>query len=162
MPQDLHHRLKTHFQNRDAHNRSMGAEDLDAFLEQVTPVKRARDAKLLLELMREVTGEEPKLQGTIVGFGQYHYRYESGREGDAPAAAFAPRKQASVVYLSDGIGSHEADLARLGPHTAGVGCIYLKDLDDIDFDVLTSIVRRSYQSLARDTYGLRARQGRQD
>ena len=139
-----------------------GSDDLNAFLDRVTPAKRARDARRLLELMREVTGEEPALQGTIIGFGQYHYRYQSGREGDAPAAAFAPRKQATTVYLSDGIGSHENELARLGPHTAGVGCIYLKDLDDIDLDILKNIVRHSYQNLTRDIYGLRAREGHQN
>lgn len=139
----------------------MVTEDLDTFLDRVTPAKRARDARRLVDLMREATGEEPTLRGTIVGFGQYHYRYDSGREGEAPAAAFAPRKQASTVYLSDGVGSYEAELAKLEPHTSGVGCIYLKDLDDIDLDVLTHIVRRSYRTLSRGSYGLRARQGRE-
>lgn len=137
-------------------------ENLDAFLDRVTPARRARDARRLLELMREATGEEPVLHGTMVGFGHYHYKYESGREGDAPAAAFAPRKQASTVYLLDGISSHEAELARLGPHTTGVGCLYIKDLDEVDLDVLKRIVQRSYQTLTRATYGLRAREGGQD
>ena len=135
----------------------MGNADVNAFLDRVTPAKRARDARRLVKLMREVTGEEPVLERTIVGFGRYHYRYESGREGDAPGAAFAPRRQASAIYLSDGTASHEADLAKLGPHTAGVGCVYLKDLDDIDLEVLKRIVRRSYLTLTRGTYGLRAR-----
>lgn len=73
-----------------------------------------------------------------------------------------PRKQASVIYLADGVGSHETDLARLGPHTTGLGCVYVKALEDIDVDVLKHIVERSYQALTRDTYGLRARQGRQE
>lgn len=75
-------------------------------------------------------------------------------------AAFAPRRQTSTDHLSDGIGSHEAELAKLGPHTAGAGCIYLKDLDDID--VLKHILRRSYQTLTRDSYSLRARYDRQN
>lgn len=79
---------------------SMGTPDLSAFLDHVTPVRRARDARRLIELMREATGEQPQLQGTIVGFGQYQYRYASGREGHAAAAGFAPRKQASTIYLS--------------------------------------------------------------
>lgn len=140
----------------------MNTNDLNAFLDRVTPAKRARDAKRLLELMRDATGEEPKLQGTIVGFGEYHYKYESGREGDAPAAAFAPRRQASTIYLLDGVGSHKAALAKLGPHTTGVGCVYIKDLDDVDLDVLKGIVHRSYETLTRDTYGLRAQDGHQN
>jgi len=139
----------------------MVAPEIDRFLDAVTPQKRARDARRLLALMGEVTGEEPRLWGTIVGFGEYHYKYESGREGDSPAAAFAPRKSASTVYLADGIAAHEQELAALGPHTTGVGCLYLKDLDDVDLEVLTRIVRRSYETLTRGTYGLRAREGGQ-
>ena len=103
-----------------------------AYLEEVTPEKRRRDAETLLELMTRVTGESPRLWSSVIGFGQYHYKYASGREGDAPAAGFAPRKSATVIYLADGIGRHEKQLRQLGPHTTGVGCLYLKDLDKID------------------------------
>ncbi|MBB5787639.1 DUF1801 domain-containing protein [Jiangella mangrovi] len=137
----------------------MSATEVDAYLDTVTPRKRARDARTLVTLMREVTGHEPDLHGTIIGFGRYHYEYESGRRGDGPAAAFSPRKAASTVYVPDGVGAHAGDLARLGPHTTGVGCIYLKDLDEVDLDVLTQIVRHSYATLTRGTYGLRAREG---
>ncbi len=139
----------------------MNAE-LSAFLDQVTPAKRARDALRLVELMRKITGAEPRLWGTIVGFGEYHCEYERGRTGAGPAAAFAPRKQGSTVYLPDGTGSHERDLNRLGPHTAGVGCLYLKNLDDVDLEVLQLIIRRSVRTLTSGSYGLRAREGRQD
>jgi len=132
---------------------------VQAFIEAVTPQKRRRDAERMLELMRRATGLEPELWGSIVAFGRYHYRYASGREGDAPAAGFAPRKAATVVYLSDGIGTHAALLERLGPHTTGVGCLYLKDLDAIDLDVLESIVAASYRALSAGTYTQRAREG---
>ena len=110
----------------------MTTQELARFLAAVTPAKRRRDAHTMLALMERVTGVEPVLWGTAIGFGSYHYRYESGREGDAAAAAFAPRKAATVVYLMDGVGAHEHELGRLGPHTTGVGCLYLKDLEQVD------------------------------
>lgn len=94
---------------------------------------------------------------TIAGFGAYHYKYESGREGDAPAAGFAARNAATTVYLLDGVDAHAEALERLGPHTAGVGCLYIKHLDDIDIDVLESVVARSYAALTAGTFTDRAR-----
>jgi hypothetical protein len=129
------------------------------FLEGIGHEKRRRDAMTLVELMGKATGEEPRLWGSILGFGQYHYRYESGREGTAPAAAFSPRKTATTIYLADGIGAHEALLSELGPHTTGVGCLYIKDLQSVDLEVLTEIVSRSYESLSRGTFTNRARDG---
>jgi hypothetical protein len=134
-------------------------QELARFLAAVTPAKRQRDAHTMLALMERVTGVEPMLWGTAIGFGSYHYRYESGREGDAAAASFAPRKAATVVYLMDGVGAHEHELGRLGPHTTGVGCLYLKDLEQVDLKVLERIVATSWRTLTRDTYTLRAREG---
>jgi Domain of unknown function (DU1801) len=139
----------------------MNAEgrSVQAHLEGVTPEKRRRDAETLLELMSRVTGESPRLLGNMIGFGQYHYKYESGREGDAPAAAFAPRKAATTIYLMDGITRYEDQLTQLGPHTTGVGCLYIKDLDKINLSVLEGIIAESYRTLTAGTYGLRAREG---
>ena len=81
------------------------------------------------------------------------------RRGDAPAAGFAPRKSAMVIYLADGIGRHEKQLRQLGSHTTGVGCLYIRDLDKIDISVLESIVVESYGTVTADTYTLRAREG---
>jgi nucleoid DNA-binding protein len=128
-------------------------------LDRVTPEKRRRDAETLLELMTRITGEAPRLWGSIVGFGQYHYKHKSGREGDAPAASFAPPTAATTIYLPDGIGRYELQLKHLGPHTTGVGCIYINDLDTIDLSVLKAIVAESYRTLTRDTYLFRAREG---
>ena len=127
--------------------------DVAALVDAATPAVRRRDAGTLLELMSRVTGETPHRWGTIVGFGSYHYRYASGREGDAPAAGFAPRKAAMSIYLSDGIESHAAELARLGPHTHGVGCLYVKDLAALDLDVLEAIIAASYARLTAGTFG---------
>lgn len=82
---------------------------------------------------------------------QYHYRYASGREGDAPAAGFAARKAASTVYVLDGVGAHADLLETLGPHSTGVGCIYIKDLQKVDLEVLEAIVTRSYATLTSGT-----------
>jgi hypothetical protein len=135
------------------------SDSVRTYLDGVTPEKRRRDAEKVLELMTRVTGEPPRLWGTIIGFGQYHYKYPTGREGDVAAAGFAPRKAATTIYLVDGIGRHGEQLERLGPHTTGVGCLYIKDLDKIDLSVLENIVAESYRTLTDGTYMLRAREG---
>lgn len=133
--------------------------DPQAFVAAVEHPLRRRDAETLLALLGRITGQQPRMFGSsIVGFGEYHYKYASGREGDAPAAGFSPRKAATVVYLSDGLDSHAAELARLGPHSTGVGCLYLKDFAAVDLDALEQIVRRSFATLTAGTYGLRARE----
>jgi hypothetical protein len=134
-------------------------EDVRRHLDGVTHATRRRDAETLLTLLHRVTGENPRMWATVIGFGEYHYRYASGREGDAPAAGFAPRKAASTIYLPDGVAAHAADLARLGPHTTGVGCLYVKDLDDVDLAVLERIVTSSFASVRDGTYTHRAREG---
>ncbi|MFF2388189.1 DUF1801 domain-containing protein [Agromyces sp. NPDC058104] len=119
---------------------------VEVFLDGVTHRVRRRDAATLLALMERVTGEAAYMWGpSIVGFGEYHYRYESGREGTTPAAAFSPRKAASTVYLVPGLTERPELLERLGPHTTGVGCLYVKDLADVDLDVLAELVRESYE-----------------
>lgn len=95
---------------------------------------------------------------SIVGFGHYHYKYESGREGDGPAASFSARKAATSIYLPDGIGAHTEQLNRLGPHTTGVGCLYIKDLSAVDIAELEEIIRTAYETLTAGTYRHRARE----
>jgi hypothetical protein len=137
------------------------ADAVTEFLDKVGSPTRRRDAETLLELMSRVTGEPARMWGpSIVGFGQYHYRYESGREGDGPAASFSPRRAATTIYLPDGAGAYADLLRRLGPHTAAVGCLYLKDLAQVDLGVLEEIIAESYQTLSSGTYGNRARDHR--
>jgi hypothetical protein len=131
--------------------------DVEAYLETVASPARRRDAERLIELMRRATGQEPQMWKGIVGFGSYHYKYASGREGDAPAAGFAARKAATTVYVLDGVGAHAELLERLGPHTTGVGCVYIKRLDDVDLDVLKALVTGSYRALTAGTFTSRAR-----
>jgi Domain of unknown function (DU1801) len=119
--------------------------DVDGFIDAVANETRRSDARAVCELMTSVTGEAPVMWGSsIVGFGSYHYRYESGRTGDAPVAAFSPRKTNLVVYLVGGFEDRYPKLLeRLGPHTTGKACLYLKRLADVDLDVLRQLVERS-------------------
>jgi hypothetical protein len=131
-------------------------EDVRAFVDRVEPAKRRRDAETLLPLFGRATGQPPALWGTIIGFGRYHYRYDTGREGDAAAAGFAPRKAATTIYLGHGVEAHAAALERLGPHTTGVGCVYVKDASTIDLDVLAEIVDASYRAVTAGSVAPRA------
>jgi hypothetical protein len=136
--------------------------DVDAYLATIASPKRRRDAETMLGVMKRAAGVAPAVWGTIFGYEQYHYKDASGREGDSPAAGFSARKAATVVYVADGVGHHAEALERLGPHTTGVGCIYLKDLTAVDLDVLEAIVAKSYTTLTDGTYSKRAREGRPD
>ena len=134
--------------------------DVQALLVSIEHPVRRRDAETLVEVMTRVTGQPARIAYTgIVGFGTYHYEYASGRKGDGPAAAFAPRKPSTTIYLADGVGAHADELERLGPHTTGVGCLYVKDLAKVDLGVLEQIVRTSYETLTAGTFGQRAREG---
>ena len=112
-----------------------------AFIDALTdPVRRA-DAKALVKLMQSAAGEKPKMWGpSIIGFGSYHYKYESGREGDMPLIAFSPRKAATVFYGMTGFGEASALLPKLGNYTTGKGCLYVKKLADVDQHVLQALV----------------------
>lgn len=113
-----------------------------SFIAGVTPAKRRRDAETMLAIMSELTGREPELWGTIIGFGSCHYEYATGTEGDMPVVSFSPRKDSTTVYL-DRTDAHAAELAQLGPHTTGVSCLYIKDLEAVDHDVLRRVIAAS-------------------
>jgi hypothetical protein len=112
-----------------------------AFTNAITdPVRRA-DAKALTKLMQNAFGEKPRMWGpAIIGFGSCHYKYESGREGDMPVIAFSPRKAATVLYGLIGSGDAKALLARLGKHSTGKGCLYIKKLSDVDPLTLETLI----------------------
>jgi hypothetical protein len=133
--------------------------EVQAYLDAVPAPKRRRDAGALVELLERATGEAPRLWGSIVGFGEHHYRYPTGREGDAPAVGFAARKAASTIYLLDGVAYYTELLERLGPHSTGTGCLYVKDLDAVDLDVLEAVVARSYAAVTTGSYPHRALDG---
>ena len=125
--------------------------DVDEFIASIDNPVRREDARTLKALMEKVTGEPATMWGpSIVGFGSYHYVYASGREGDAAAAGFSPRKASSTVYLADGFERRGELLARLGPHTTSVSCLYVKRLADVDIDVLEELVRASYRTVTEE------------
>lgn len=125
-----------------AENKTKATEqDVDAFLDAVPDEQRRAEAEAVRALMQDVTGEQPYMYGSsIVGFGTYHYCYASGREGDAPLAAFSPRAKELVVYLDCEERRSDALLAKLGPHKIGKSCLYIKRLADVDQDVLRALI----------------------
>ena len=112
---------------------------VEEFMAGVSPARRKKDGEALIEMMREITGHEPKMWGpSIIGFGSVHYKYASGREGDWPILGFSPRKASLSIYLclGDMQELHGHHLAKLGKHRATVGCLYINKLDDVNLAVL--------------------------
>jgi hypothetical protein len=117
--------------------------DVNAFIDAVENNTRREDAKTLLGLMGRVTGYLPKMWGpSIIGFGEYHYVYDSGREGDMLRHGFSPRKANMVLYISGGFKEDPTILDRLGKHKIGKSCLYINKLADIDLRVLEEILER--------------------
>lgn len=129
------------------------AASVEEFLNGIENRTRREDGLAMLELMREVTGEEARMWGSsIVGFGSYHYVYESGREGDAMLTGFSPRKQNLAIYVMPGFSAYDSLLDKLGKHKTGKSCLYINKLADVDLKVLRTLVRRSVQVM-RKKYG---------
>lgn len=120
------------------------ANSVTDFIHSVAEISKQKDSLQLIKIFSAVTGLEPKMWGPgIIGFGNYHYIYESGREGDAPLVCFSPRKQAIVLYLSANFERREALLQKFGKHTTGKGCIYIKKLEDINIEILKEMIALS-------------------
>jgi hypothetical protein len=114
------------------------------FLNAVEHDKRRTDGLALLELMRDVTAEEPAMWGpSIVGFGSYQYEYASGRTGEWPVVGFSPRKRSLTVYITPGLEQYEPLLEKLGKYRTGKGCLYINKLEDVDEQVLRELIRQS-------------------
>ena len=115
-----------------------------AFIDDLTDPVRRSDAKALVKLMQSAAGEKPRMWGpSIIGFGSSHYKYESGREGDMPVIAFSPRKAATVLYGLIGFDEAKALLPKLGKHSTGKGCLYIKKLADVDQNILEALIAKS-------------------
>lgn len=126
-------------------------ESVQAFLDSIEDQTKRSDSNALVEMMQKVTGQPPKMWGSaVVGFGSYHYRYETGREGDWFLCEFSPRKGALTLYLHPGFEASSALFERLGKHTRGKACLYVKKLADVDKQVLETLIRDSVES-ARTT-----------
>lgn len=119
-----------------------------AFIEQVENETRRKDAYFLLDLMSEITGETGSMWGSsIVGFGQYHYKYKSGRESDWFVTGFSPRKSSLSLYIMTGFDHYQELLSRLGKYKTGKGCLYINKLSDVDLEVLEEIISSSVSYL---------------
>lgn len=119
-------------------------QDIIEFLNNVEHEERKKDCFALLDLFEQWTMEKPKMWGqNIIGFGSYHYKYESGREGDWFLTGFSPRKQNLSIYITAGFKEYDEILSGLGPHKTGASCLYVKRLSDIDITKLKMLVEKS-------------------
>lgn len=117
---------------------------VELFLDDLIPEQRKKDSWTLYLLMEKITGSQGVLWGTsIIGFGDYHYKYASGREGDWFLTGFSPRKNALTLYLMCDISHESIDFSTLGKHKKGKGCLYIKRLDDVDLKALEEIIKTS-------------------
>ena len=124
---------------------------VDKFLKSIQDERVRDDCYKILEIMKKATKAEPKMWGTsIVGFGSYHYKYASGREGDWMLTGFSPRKQNLTLYIMPGFDEYDSLMKDLGKHTTGKSCLYIKKLEDIDTKVLKKLVAQSVKKMKKD------------
>jgi hypothetical protein len=124
--------------------------DVDAFLGAVEPERRREDGRALNALFERVTGWSPVMWGpSMIGYGSYHYRYDSGREGDFLATGFSPRKANLSIYIMPGYADYAPLLNRLGKHKMGKSCLYVSKLGDVDLDVLSELIQAGLEDLGR-------------
>ena len=123
---------------------------VSAFLNSIDDPRRRSDAKKVAAIMRRVTGKPPRIWGTsIVGYGKYHYKYASGREGDFMLVGFSPRKQSLAVYIMPGFEEFQALMKKLGKYKTGKSCLNIKNLEDVDLTVLEKLIERSVKAMRK-------------
>lgn len=130
-----------------AKNKTVATEQsVEEFLNGIEDERKRQDGFTVLELMKQITGLEARMWGpSIIGFGSYHYKYESGREGDMIMTGFSPRKQNLTIYIMGGFENYDHLLKKLGKHTLGETCLYIKRLDDVDMPTLKRLIEESFQ-----------------
>ena len=122
--------------------------DVNEFLDKVEPLSKRDDSYQVKEIMEEITGAKAVMWGpSIIGFGDYHYKYASGREADWFYTGFSPRKQALTLYIMSGFSRYESLMEKLGKFKTGKGCLYIKKIDDIDIRVLKELITESVNYL---------------
>ncbi len=121
---------------------------VETFINSVPEEDKRQDCIALIELLKKITGSEPKMWGTaIIGFGRYHYKYASGHEGDAALIGFSPRKAGITLYLTCGFHGPGGLLKQLGKHKVGKGCLYINRMQDIDTEVLSQVIKASMEAI---------------
>ena len=134
------------------------AQTVAAFLKGITDAKTRQECRTVLDLMKRATGEKPRMWGPgMVGFGSYHYKYESGQEGECFVMGFSPRKANLTLYLMSGFEKFGGLMKKLGKHKTGKSCLYVKDLEDIDLGVLEELVSKSAGQMKTTHSAARAR-----
>ena len=119
-------------------------QSVRAFLDAIPDERKRADAETVLKLMKQITKKQPKMWGpSIVGFGTYHYKYDSGREGDMFRTGFSPRKQSLTIYIMTGFPRHDSLMRKLGKYKTGKSCLYIKTLADIDLPTLKELISES-------------------
>ena len=123
-------------------------DSVEDFIAGIDDDRKREDAKTLLGIMEKVTGDKPHMWGpSIIGFGDQHYKYESGREGDWFKIGFSPRKQNLTLYVTDYIPANDPLFDKLGKYSTGKSCIYIRRLEDVDTGILEKLVKRSYDNV---------------
>jgi len=123
---------------------------VEKFLKTVKDEQKRLDSFKILEIMKKITKEEPKMWGpSIIGFGKYHYKYESGHEGDMCIAGFSPRKKTLTIYILPGFEKNKSLMKKLGKYKTGKSCLYIKRLDDVDTKVLEKLISDSYKHMMK-------------
>ena len=121
-----------------------------AFIKSIEDYKRRKDCIAVMGMMKRLTGKQAKMWGTsIVGFGQYHYKYKSGREGDWFITGFAPRKQNLTIYIMPGFSKYDSIMKKLGKFKLGVSCLYIKSLADVDEKLLEQLIEKSVADMRK-------------
>ena len=124
-------------------------KDVREFINAIEKETKRNDSKALVKIMEEETGYKGALHGSIIGFGRYHYKYDSGHEGDSNVVGFSPRAQNLTVYIMPGFSEYQKELAKLGKHKTSVSCLYIKKLADIDEKILRKIIKHAVKVMQK-------------
>ena len=122
--------------------------DVAEFMVGVEPTKRAVDGHIVIDLMQRITGHTPKMWGgSLIGFDTYHYKYDSGRDGESFEVGLSPRKAKLVIYINPGFQPYQSLMDKLGKHKSSVSCLYINKLEDIDLAVLETLISKAYKDM---------------
>ena len=125
-------------------------DSVDEFLKSIEDPEKQKTSLQILDIIKEISGKEPKMWGdSIIGFGKYHYKYATGREGDWMRIAFSPRKQNFSIYIMDGFDNHSELMEKLGKYKTGRSCLYIKKLQDIDINILKELMKKSLLNMEK-------------
>ncbi|MHA1512140.1 MAG: DUF1801 domain-containing protein [Promethearchaeota archaeon] len=133
-----------------ANKTTQNEDSVDEFLKKIEDPEKQKTSWQIMEIIKEISGKEPKMWGdSIIGFGKYHYKYATGREGDWMRIAFSPRKQNFSIYIMDGFDNHSELMEKLGKFKTGRSCLYIKKLQDIDINILKELMKKSLLNMEK-------------